>query len=378
MGNDSDTGTATGTGLLPAADKVRAVAAEHAADADRTRGLSTEVIEALSDAGFARHFVAAEWGGSQGSFDELTRAVVTVGEGCAAAAWCASLSAYSARLATHLPAEGHRELWGESPDTVIATGLVPSGRARADQGGWRVTGRWAYVSGIDFATWAMVCAAVPGPGGEGPPQLRFFALPRETFTVEATWDSVGMRGTGSHTVVVDDVFVPEYLSFARADMVTGKNRTSGIPVHNIPFQPLGSLTFIAPVVGAATGALEAAAGLVTGRKRTVSGETKLLRASGGIDAARHLVLQNAEVIDGRTFTPELMARNERNATFSAELLQEAVELLVRATGTSGLGERHALQRLWRDVTAATSHVALQYDTSARGNWATVLLGAAES
>src|SRR5262249_46481571 len=159
-------------------------------------------------------------------------------------------------------------------------------------------------------------------------------------------------------------FVPGHLSFARADMVSGKNRTSRLPLHNIPFQPLGSLTFIAPVVGAAVGALEAAAGLVTGRKRTVGAETRLLRASGRIDAARHLVLQNAEVIDGRTFTPELMARNERNATFSAELLQEALELLIRATGTSGLGESHALQRLWRDVTAATSHVALQYDTAA--------------
>lgn len=372
MGNDPD----VGTGLLPAAEKVRILAAEHATEADRRRGLSAEVIEALSGAGFARHFVAAEWGGAEGSFGELTRAVVAVGAGCAAAAWCASLSAYSARLASHLPAEGHRALWGESPDTVIATGLVPSGRARADRDGWRVTGRWSYVSGIDFATWVLVCAAVPGPGGDGPPELRFFALPRQACGVEPTWDSVGMKGTGSHTAVVDDVFVPEHLSFARTDMLSGRNGSSRLPVHNVPFQPLGGLTFIAPVVGAAAGALEAAAGLVTGRKRTAGAETRLVRASGRVDSARHLIQQNAEVLDGRTFTPELMARNERNATFSAELLQEALELLIRATGTSGLGESHALQRLWRDVTAATSHVALQYDTSARANYSAVLLGPA--
>lgn len=73
-----------------------------------------------------------------------------------------------------------------------------------------------------------------------------------------------------------------------------------------------------------------------------------------------------------------MARSERNATFSAELLQEALELLVRATGTGGLGETHALQRTWRDVTSATSHVALQYDTAARKNYSTVLLGAPDA
>ncbi|MEU8028765.1 hydrolase [Streptomyces sp. NPDC049099] len=374
MGHDCD----NATGLLPAADKLRLLAAEHAPEADRQRALAPAVTEALTAAGFARHFVAGRWGGSEGTFGELTRAVLTVGEGCAATAWCASLAAYSARFAAHLPAEGHRALWGESPDTVVATGLMPAGRARPADGGWRLAGRWAYVSGIDFADWALLCAAVARPDGDGPAELRFFALPRDAFGVERTWDSVGMRATGSHTVVVDDVLVPDHLSFARADMLGGRNATSEVPAHNVPFQAVGGLTFIAPVVGAAAGALQAAAGLLTGRKRTVTAETRLVRASGRIDAARHLVEQNADVLDTRAFTPELMARNERNATFSAELLQEALELLVRATGTGGLGETHALQRTWRDVTSATSHVALQYDTAARRNYSTVLLGPADA
>ncbi|WP_051926983.1 hypothetical protein [Streptomyces durhamensis] len=373
MGNDSG----NGTGLLPAADKLRLLAAEHAPEADRQRALAPAVTEALTEAGFARHFVAGRWGGSEGTFGELTRAVLTVGEGCAATAWCASLAAYSARFAAHLPAEGHRALWGQSPDTVIATGLMPAGRARAADGGWRLTGRWAYVSGIDFADWALLCGAVASSHDDGPPELRFFALPQGAFSVERTWDSVGMRATGSHTVVVDDTLVPDHLSFARTDMLSGRNATSEVPAHNVPFQAVGGLTFIAPVVGAAAGALQAAGGLLTGRKRTVTAETKLVRASGRIDAARHLVEQNAGVLDTRAFTPELMARNERNATFSAELLQGALELLVRATGTGGLGETHALQRIWRDVTSATSHVALQYDTAARKNYSTVLLGPAD-
>ncbi|MFI8002453.1 hydrolase [Streptomyces sp. NPDC086010] len=364
-----------GTGLVEAADRLRLLAAVHAGDADAGRVLSHEVTDAIREAGFARHFVAARFGGAEGSFDELTRAVVSVGQGCAASAWCASLAAYSARFAAHLPEEGHQALWGTSPDTVVATGLMPAGRARPVDGGWRVTGRWAYVSGIDFADWVMLCAAVGG--GEGPPRLRFFTLPRGSYAVQETWDSVGMRATGSHTVVVDDVFVPGHLSFDRTDMLTGRNGTSGVPAHNVPFQAVGGLTFIAPVVGAATGALEAAAGSVTGRRRNQTAELTFVRASGRIDAARALVEQNAQVLDRRLFTPEHMARNERNATYAAESLREAVALLVGAAGTGGLGEGHALQRFWRDVTSATSHVALQYDTAARKNYSAVLLGPAE-
>ncbi|MGY1452337.1 hydrolase [Streptomyces sp. SS8] len=354
------------------AEKVRLLASQHAAEADRTRKLAPEVVEAIREAGFARHFVAARWNGAEGTFTELTRAVTTVGEGCPATAWCASLSAYSARFAAHLPEEGHRAIWGESPDIVVATALMPAGRAAAAEGGWLLSGQWNYVSGIDFADWALVCAAVPG--GDGPPRLRFFALPRGTYTVRETWDSVGMRATGSHTLAVDGLLVPDHLSFDRTDMLSGRNGTSRVDSHNVPFQAVGGLTFIAPVVGAAAGALNAAVDVLTGKRRTHSTELHLTRAGGMIDAARCLVAQNAEVIDERRFTPELMARNERNATFAAELAVEAVGLLVAAGGSSGFGEGLALQRYWRDVNAAASHVALKYDTAARKNYAAALLG----
>ncbi|WP_327706159.1 hydrolase [Streptomyces decoyicus] len=366
------------TGLVPAAEKVRILAAVHAAEADRTGSLSPDVIDALRDAGFARHFVARSWGGAEGTFTELTRAVLTIGEACAATAWCASLSAYSARFTSHLPARGHQEVWGASPDPVIATALMPGGRAVPDGDGWRLSGRWAYVSGIDFADRVLVCASVAGgpDGVDGPPLLRFFALPREVCTVERTWDNVGMRATGSHTVSVDGVAVPGHLSFDRADMLAGRSIESDVAAHNVPFQAVGGLTFIAPVVGAAAGALAASAATMTGRRRNPSNELLLVRASGRIDAARHLVEQNAEVLDERRFTPEHMARNERNATFAAELCTDAVGLLVRAAGTGGLGETSPLQRLWRDVTSAAGHIALQYDTAARKNYSAVLLGAA--
>ncbi|WP_434448542.1 acyl-CoA dehydrogenase family protein [Lentzea sp. E54] len=358
--------TAQNTGLAVAAEKVKLLAADHAADADATRRLAPEVVEALREAGFARHFVAAERGGAEGSFAELTEAVLTVGQGCASVAWCASLAAYSARFAGHLPKAGHDEIWASSADTFVVTALPPMGKGTVTGGGHRLSGRWSYVSGADFAEWALLC----GTAGD---ESRFFALPRKDFSVIETWDSVGMKATSSHSVVVDDVFVPEHLSFPRSDMVAG---TSWSPVasHNVPFQAVGGLTFAAPAVGAALGALDACVAALTGKKQSVTSAVDLVRAAAQIDSARFLVAQNAKVIDDREFTPAAMARNERNGAYTAEVLVDAAGGLVRAAGTSGLAEGAALQRFWRDVVSCTSHIALRYETASVRTYPASLFG----
>ncbi|OKJ94691.1 hypothetical protein AMK26_33420 [Streptomyces sp. CB03234] len=358
------------TGLGAVAEKLSHLAAQHAADADTTRRLAPDVVAGLREAGFARHFVSSRWGGTDGTFTELVGGVLTVSQACASTGWCASLLAASSRFAAHLPEAGHEELWGGGPDAFIATGLVPSGRAQAADGGWRLSGSWSYISGVDFADWVLLCGAV---AGEGPPELRFFALPRGSFETVESWDCAGMRATGSHTVVVSGAYVPSHLSFARADMETGRNSWSTQPTHNVPFQASGALTFIGPAVGAAQGALKAAAAGLANKKRFDAAEVELVRASGRIDAARHLVEQNAQVIDARAFTPEFMARNQRNASFSGELVADALTGLLRAAGTAGLTESGPLQRFWRDVTAATSHVALRFDiTKAARNYSEAL------
>ncbi|MFE7462381.1 hydrolase [Streptomyces sp. NPDC057554] len=360
------------TGLGQGAEKVRIRAAQHAPDADRDRALHPEVVEAVLHAGFARHFVAAGLGGTEGSFTELAGAVIAIGEECPATAWTASLAANSARLAAHLPAGGQRAVWAEGPDALIAAGLIPSGRATPTEGGWLVSGRWNYVSSVEFADWTLLCAAVPAPGA--PPQLRFLALPRGAYRTLPTWDAIGMTATGSHTVVADEVFVPGHLSFERAELLTGRNTSSQADVHRVPFAAVAGLTFVAPAVGAALGALRAAGTTLTGNRRTSDREAALTRAAALIDSARHLVEQNARTIDERDFTPRTLARSERNAASAAELAADAVWALIRTSGTSGLSTGHPLQRFWRDVVTATSHKALQFETSAGRSYAAALLG----
>ncbi|MDQ0685373.1 alkylation response protein AidB-like acyl-CoA dehydrogenase [Streptomyces achromogenes] len=356
--------------LSAAAGELAALSAEHAAAADATGRLSPDVVTALRASGFARHFVSARFGGAEGTVADFVRGVLRVSASCAATGWCVALLAASSRYAAHLPEQGHEKLWGSGADALIATGLVPAGTAEPAENGYRLSGRWQYISGVDFADWVLLCANVSEEDA-GP---RFFALPRGTFGVVQSWDCVGMRATGSHTVVVDDVFVPAHLSFARAEMETGVNSWSPLPAHNIPFQAIGATTFAAPAVGAAQGALAASLRVLKGKRLTEAVQIELVRATARIDSARHLVEQNAAVIDDRTFTPTFLARNQRNASFAGEQAAEAVTALVRVAGTAGLSGSGELQRVWRDVTTATSHVALRYDiTRAAANYSTALI-----
>ncbi|HZP50531.1 acyl-CoA dehydrogenase family protein [Actinocrinis sp.] len=358
------------TGLLGAAHGVAESAARNAAQADRDGDLSPEVIAAVREAGFARHLVPARYGGTEGTFAELTRAVTAVGEACAATAWFASLSAYSARFAAYLPVEGQDELWADGADAIIATGLIPSGAVTKTDGGWLVSGTWRYVSGVAWSDWVLLCALGPV---QGVGDARFFALPASACRVEQTWDSTGMRATGSHSVVLPETFVPDHRSVARAEVLAGPNRTSQAVCHNTSFQAVGTLTFVAPALGAALGALGSCVELLKHARRTPSGDEGLARSAALIDGARLLVERNAATADAGNCTPQLLARNARDAALAAEILVSAVNALVRAAGTHGLSQSHPLERHWRDVVAAASHVALRFETAPAKTFADILL-----
>ncbi|MBO1332628.1 acyl-CoA dehydrogenase family protein [Streptomyces sp. VRA16 Mangrove soil] len=363
------------------ASHVAEVAARGARAAETARRLSPEVVGALVDAGFARHFVPRAHGGADGGFVELSEAVARVGEGCAAAAWTASLAAYAARYAAFLPEAGQADVWADGPDTLIAGALIPSGKAEPTAGGWRLTGAWSYISGVHVAAWVLACASVPGPDPDGPAQVRFFAVPRHDLAVEETWFPVGMRGTGSDTMVLTDVFVPEQRSFPRAAVLAGEAPASRARCHTVPMQAVGALPFAAPLLGAVRGALRtwtARMSLRTDvRGRAVRElrpvQTTLARAAGEADAAELLLLRTARVADGSESAPEgaTAVRGARDTALATELLVTAVDRVFRAGGTSGQAETDPLQRFWRDVNTAATHVALDFESSgaAYGAWA---------
>ncbi|MEV7088427.1 acyl-CoA dehydrogenase family protein [Streptomyces sp. NPDC093085] len=348
--------------LREAAPAAMRAAAVHAARADADRRLPAEPVRALVDAGFARHFVPRRWGGTEGGFAELLEAVAVVGEGCAATAWLASLGAQVGRMASFLPAEGCAEVWAEGPDALLVGGLVPAGTATARDGGWVLDGTWPFVSGVEFSAWALLCGRVRGPegggaGGDGRDggELRFFAVRRDAYRIRETWDSLGMRATGSHTLLVEDAFVPAARSFPYADLLRGAGPEDGpgAPCYRVPHKAVNGLAFAAPALGATRA-------LVRGWSDWGAPQPEVVRAGAEADAAQLLLERTAAEADRGAGGALSTARATRDCAVAAELLGVAAGRVFRAYGTRGQSSAHPAQRVWRDVTTATTHAALRF------------------
>lgn len=353
------------TTLLSAAEQLATLAAKYAIESDAGRALRPEVVDGLVAAGFARHFVPTAQGGIDGSFTELVDAVATVATGCASAAWVGAVLAGASRMGAYLPEQGQAELWADGADTVVAAALSPSGRAEWDGSGWRLRGEWPYTSGIDFSDWVLACAVA----GDRKPW--FFALPKASCRVEDTWFTVGMRATGSSTLIVDDVFIPEHRGFPRDRMLAGLSAGSMARCHTVALRLVSGLLFAAPALGAAEGALRAWTDWIATKREhngqpardQLAAQLVLARADGEISAARLLLTRAAEIADHGPRDRLAPARNARDACLAVELLVSSVDRIFAASGTRGQSATSPIQRAWRDVHCAATHVALRFDTA---------------
>ncbi|MCP3759050.1 acyl-CoA dehydrogenase family protein [Streptomyces sp. TBY4] len=370
----------SGPGPAPTAQDVSVLAAGRATAAEAARTLDPDVVRALREAGFARHFVPTAHGGRAGGFAALTGSVPTIAAACPATAWCASIALSLSRMAGFLPEEGRKRLWQDGPDTFVVGSVSPRGRAHPTDGGWQLTGTWSYVSAVEHSDWALVLGLAKVP--DRPAERRIFALPRSAYTVERTWSDIGMRATGSHTLAVDDVYVPGELSFPADDLMAGRAPDGGPAV---PLAAVNGLFFCLPMLGAAEGALAHwsayAENQIRNERPGAPGpgrafyEETLARAAGAIDAARLLLERVAAVADsGREITALETAQAQRDCALVADQLVGAVDRLFRASGTAGHSEDAPLQRLWRDVHSAAGHVVLQLGPNASAYAAQALAG----
>lgn len=368
--------------VVSGAPRVAEIAARCAEETEAARRLAPEAVEAVREAGFGRHFVPAAFGGAEGSFVDMTSALTVVGQGCASAAWAASLSAYSARYGAFLPLEGQAEIWADGPDALMAGALMPAGKAETVSGGWRLSGEWKYISGVRFADWVFACSAVPDGqvGPDGRPEVRFFAVPRADVTVKDTWFTMGMRGTGSETMILSDVFVPEHRTLSRFDINAGRAIASEARCHTVPVDTLNGLPLAVPVLGAARGALRIAVDQTMRRadrrgapvREKPSAQIELARSAGEVDAAELLMQRAARIADGveQARDGEAAVRGPRDLALAVDLLVSAVDRIFKSGGTTAHFEPDPLQRFWRDVNTAASHMIFDFETTgaAYGAW----------
>lgn len=209
--------------------------AERAAHAEKIRRVPEESIEELNASGLLRLMQPKRFGGSELGLGSLMDVVLEICKGCSSTAWAYSNLASHAWNIGQFELQAQEDVWGEDPFALAATGFAfPCGKAVPVEGGYKVTGKWPFGSGVDASTWMLVGAMTEQNGGA--PQRRFFLIPQADFKSQDNWQAYGLGGTGSHDVHATDAFVPEHRSVSAEIFAAGQNLPGAKLYSNKLFQ----------------------------------------------------------------------------------------------------------------------------------------------
>jgi alkylation response protein AidB-like acyl-CoA dehydrogenase len=367
--------------LLERARAIGVLARESAIETERARQVSAELVGKMREAELFRVMQPARFGGFEYGYEVFVELVAAVAAGDGSTGWVYSLGAVHPWLIACYPEEAQQEVWSRDRDAIAAVSYAPTGQAVPDRDGYRLTGRFSFASGCDNANWAILGGMLPDQNGRKP---GFFLIPASQYTIHDDWFTVGLAGTGSKTIVVDDQYVPACRAVTFADMLTGNGPgtlTNPNPLYRQPMLAVVPLCLVAPALGMARGALDAFKEQAIGRttRGAVAGgnnkmtdfvtvQMRVAEATASIDAATLMIHRDIADTLAATAAGEtdvsLRMRNRLTHAFATRLLTQAVDLVFVAGGGAALGLHHPVQRFWRDIHAASSHISLNWDSVA--------------
>lgn len=361
--------------LRAAAETLVPVFLERAPEAEALRRLPDETMVDLRRYGLTRLCQPKSVGGAELPLDRAIDIITVLARGCASTAWvCGIYSDHAATIGTFDP-QAVDDIWHDDPDTVVSAGVTPSGTAVRTEGGWRISGRWGWSSGCDFAGWAML--SVPLPEHENQPAGIYMCLvPRDEIEIFDDWHVMGMTATGSKTLIVEDALVPDYRTLSAAAANTGTGAPTAretAALYRLSRPSTIPFFLVAPAVGTAEAALDAHVSGMVGRESRgnriaefATAQMHVAEASAEIDAARLLMMRDLRAAmqtaeEGREWTMIERARGRRDQAYVATLCRRAVDRLFAATGGAGIFLSNDQQRRFRDVHAISGHFALNWD-----------------
>ena len=341
-------------------------------DAERMRQTPPELAAKITATGIYQMYLPASMGGPETPpltafrvVEELSRVDGSVG-------WCAMIATALSMNVSRLPAEVGRELAGTPADYRGAGSARPGGRVWKVPRGYRAKGRWNFASGIMNARWLYAtCVMMDGDkpmlSAAGTPVLRAVWVPRESVTIVDTWQTMGMRGTGSQDFTVDDVFVPEHHSVLSEAPPAEKT-----PLYHRRTWYVHLWTpSAANALGIARGAIDALAEIATSEASTMNTnllrdrsavQTRIAEAEAIVNAARAYVFDAvgrlwATLNAGQEPTDQLVAQARLSLVHAMHESVRAVDKVFHAAGTNAIYTRLPLERAFRDVHVAVQHAA---------------------
>jgi 3-hydroxy-9,10-secoandrosta-1,3,5(10)-triene-9,17-dione monooxygenase len=353
---------------------------KHTAEADGLRKVPPASVAALKEAGLYKVLQARRYGGHQMSIRTHIDTIAEVARGCTSSAWCMAVTHAHSWLMALFPEKAQQETYGADPDTLISAVIAPRGTALPTNGGYTLNGFWPFASGCEHSQWLFLGAVVQDAKGEVVDEADFLVPTRE-ITIKDDWNVVGLRGTGSCSVVAKDVFVPAHRYLSLPGTIMGK--APGVALHdgwlyNSAPVPVLALALAPAALGAAETALEAFKERLPGRtvaytEREVqldqpTTHIQAAKAETKIRIARLLLYHCADEIQAAAEKGDMMALEKRarvrmDCAQAARECLEAAEILYLASGGSGIHDGSALGRAWRDLHAINMHGLLNLETN---------------
>jgi len=357
-------------------DRARALVpriASLAVDMERSRRLSPSLLDALHEARLFRLLLPRSQGGLETDPFTFFHVIEVIATADASTAWCLSQAGGCAMAAAYLDPQVGRKIFGEAR-AVLAWGPGPKARAVAVEGGFRVTGAWAFVSGGRHATW--VGAPCPIFEGAGAPRLdaqgqqieRTMLVPAAEVEWTDIWNVVGLRATASDQFALTDRFVRHDHSITRE--FQSERRETG-PLYRMPALAFYELGFAGVALGIARASLDAF--IEVARNKVPRGMSSPLRENAAVQsgaaqaearlrAARAFLLQSMQQIwsevaqPGGSLTLDHRMTLRMASTHAIHTARDAVDFAYNASGATAIFESHPLERRFRDMHTVTQQL----------------------
>jgi 3-hydroxy-9,10-secoandrosta-1,3,5(10)-triene-9,17-dione monooxygenase len=359
------------------AGRIVAALRETDAESESQRHLSDRAVALLHEAGLTRIMSPAAYGGQQASPRALVHAERVVAHGSAAASWVLMVCGAHTFIAGRFPRKGQDDVFGADAGMLIPGVPSRQGTCKRADGGFVLDGRWPFASGVDHGDWVLLGSrGVRNDVGEPTPGM-VVVVPKADVDIDDTWFTLGMRGTGSKDVVLDDVFVPEHHAVAMSEAFLGTVPGVDIPLYRLPVASTLATMLLGTIVGMSERGLQLFVEQTRTRKDAYSGEPKVLNvglqrrvaeSNAEIAHAWSLAMQNCDLLEATMDHDPPMPTADRlqvrwNAAYAAELWRRAADRLFAGAGANAAHDRNVFQTVFRNINTATHHAMLDFDTT---------------
>ena len=347
---------------------------ERADETERLRQVPDASVKELEETGFFRLLQPKRFDGLEGDPIDFFTAVSLIGSACGSTGWISSVLGVHPWQVALFHDDAQQAVWGEDTSTRLSSSYAPTGKATVADGGYMLQGRWSFSSGSAHATWVLLGGLVSNDEGQVV-DFKTFLVPSEKYDIVDVWNVVGLAGTGSNDIVVEETFIPEEFTLSMSDtgrcLGPGQEQNPG-ELYKLPFHSLFTTTISSPIIGMARGAYNEHVEMQQKRVRAAyAGEkassdpfaaVRIARASSEIDAAWALTMANireeqALVAKGEKIPLSLRLRVRRDQVLGTQRAIDAIDDLFEASGGRALANGTYLQRAWRDAHAGRVHAA---------------------